>query len=190
MISLFDDFLQWFVLWNEIVAVTMQAQKEAPPDFQCKDKFLLLSVVAPDGATAKDIGPDMFTKEDGKVVEEFKLRVVYIPANPPSPVPEGSEEGSSPRAFSQENGNHHNSSFDDVSKSLEVPKEKSSEAWSMISKLTEEKTSAMQQNQKLRQELEFVRKEISKSRAGGFSTVFVLLIGLLGILVGYLVKTT
>lgn len=59
MISLFDDFLQWFVLWNEIVAVTMQAQKEAPPDFQCKDKFLLLSVVAPDGATAKDIGPDM-----------------------------------------------------------------------------------------------------------------------------------
>lgn len=146
MISLFDDFLQWFVLWNEIVAVTMQAQKEAPPDFQCKDKFLLLSVVAPDGATAKDIGPDMvgplplffffffkvkfcvksfldsdgvwiwlqFTKEDGKVVEEFKLRVVYIPANPPSPVPEGSEEGSSPRAFSQENGNHHNSSFDDV----------------------------------------------------------------------------
>ncbi|KAH9733179.1 Vesicle-associated protein 1-3 [Citrus sinensis] len=158
------------------VTVTMQAQKEAPPDFQCKDKFLLLSVVAPDGATAKDIGPDMFTKEDGKVVEEFKLRVVYIPANPPSPVPEGSEEGSSPRAFSQENGNHHNSSFDD--------------AWSMISKLTEEKTSAMQQNQKLRQELEFVRKEISKSRAGGFSTVFVLLIGLLGILVGYLVKTT
>ncbi|KAL9429985.1 hypothetical protein AB3S75_025380 [Citrus x aurantiifolia] len=172
------------------VTVTMQAQKEAPPDFQCKDKFLLLSVVAPDGATAKDIGPDMFTKEDGKAVEEFKLRVVYIPANPPSPVPEGSEEGSSPRAFSQENGNHHNSSFDDVSKSLEVPKEKSSEAWSMISKLTEEKTSAMQQNQKLRQELEFVRKEISKSRVGGFSTVFVLLIGLLGILVGYLVKTT
>lgn len=55
-----------------------------------------------------------FTKEDGKAVEEFKLRVVYIPANPPSPVPEGSEEGSSPRAFSQENGNHHNSSFDDV----------------------------------------------------------------------------
>lgn len=55
-----------------------------------------------------------FTKEDDKVVEEFKLRVVYIPANPPSPVPEGSEEGSSPRASSQENENHNNSSYDDV----------------------------------------------------------------------------
>lgn len=26
------------------------------------------------------------------MVEEFKLRVVYIPANPPSPVPEEDEE--------------------------------------------------------------------------------------------------
>ncbi|KAJ4727168.1 Vesicle-associated protein 1-1 [Melia azedarach] len=172
------------------VTVTMQAQKEAPPDMQCKDKFLLQSVVAADGATAKDVVAEMFTKEDGKVVEEFKLRVVYIPANPPSPVPEGSEEGSSPRASSQENGIQHVSSFDDVSRSLEAPKEKSSEAWSMISKLTEEKTSAMQQNQKLRQELELMRKEISNSRAGGFSILFVLLIGLFGVLVGYLVKRT
>ncbi|CAM8936731.1 unnamed protein product [Rhodiola kirilowii] len=28
----------------------------------------------------------MFTKEEGKVVEEFKLRVVYISAKPPFPV--------------------------------------------------------------------------------------------------------
>lgn len=48
---------------------------------------------------------------DGKVVEEFKLRVVYIPANPPSPVPEGSEEGSSPRASVHENGNQNTSLF-------------------------------------------------------------------------------
>ena len=38
-----------------------------------------------------------FNKEPGRVIEDFKLRVVYIPANPPSPVPEGSEEGNSPR---------------------------------------------------------------------------------------------
>ncbi|KAK3195049.1 hypothetical protein Dsin_026359 [Dipteronia sinensis] len=192
------------------VTVTMQAQKEAPPDLQCKDKFLLQSVAAPDGATTKDIGPELFNKEEGKVVEELKLRVIYIPANPPSPVPEGSEEGSSPRASPQANGNQNVSSFDDasipdtfyknliyffsvkvfrtvngifmsflfltffcfyicihthiiynffacytsqVSRSLEAPKEKSSEAWSMISKLTDEKTSAMQQNKKLLQEL-------------------------------------
>ena len=39
--------------------VTMQAQKEAPPDMQCKDKFLLQSVVASPGAIAKDITPEM-----------------------------------------------------------------------------------------------------------------------------------
>ncbi|KAH7577764.1 hypothetical protein ACOSP7_001212 [Xanthoceras sorbifolium] len=172
------------------VMVTMQAQKDAPPDLQCKDKFLLQSVGAPDGTTTKDIVPELFNKEEGKIVEEFKLRVVYIPANPPSPVPEGSEEGSSPRASPQANGNQNISSFDDVSRSLEAPKEKSSEAWSMISKLTEEKTSAIQQNQKLRQELELVKKEISKRRAGGFSLLFVLLVGILGVLIGYLVKKT
>lgn len=37
----------------------MQAQKEAPPDMQCKDKFLLQSVVASAGASAKDVTPEM-----------------------------------------------------------------------------------------------------------------------------------
>ncbi|CAN1345899.1 Vesicle-associated protein 1-3 [Linum perenne] len=87
------------------VTVTMQAQKESPPDMQCKDKFLLQSVAAPDGVTTKDITPEMFEKEDGKVVEEVKLRVVYIPANPPSPVPEESEEGSPSRSSNVEDGN-------------------------------------------------------------------------------------
>ena len=39
--------------------VTMQAQKEAPADMQCKDKFLLQCVVASPGATAKDVTPEM-----------------------------------------------------------------------------------------------------------------------------------
>ncbi|KAF2315383.1 hypothetical protein GH714_039081 [Hevea brasiliensis] len=172
------------------VTVTMQAQKEAPHDMQCRDKFLLQSVAASDGATTKDITADMFNKEDGKVVQEFKLRVVYIPANPPSPVPEESEEGSSPRASVLENDNQDASLFEDVLRSLEEPKEKSSEEWSTISKLTEEKAAALKQNQQLRQELEQMRKQVSKNRAGGFSSSFVLLVGLFGILVGYLVKRT
>ncbi|XP_077245083.1 vesicle-associated protein 1-3-like isoform X1 [Tasmannia lanceolata] len=171
------------------VTVTMQAQKEAPLDFQCKDKFLLQSVVANHSTTTKDITPDMFSKEDGKVVEEVKLRVVYIPANPPSPVPEGSEEGNSPRASLLDNGNQ-NSLFDAVSRSVDESSEKKSEAWAIISKLTEEKTSAIQQNQKLHQELELLRKEISKSHASGFSFVFVVVIGILGILFGFLVKVS
>lgn len=37
----------------------MQAQREAPADMECKDRFLVQSVVAPPGATAKDINPEM-----------------------------------------------------------------------------------------------------------------------------------
>ncbi|GAB2300866.1 Vesicle-associated protein 1-2 [Dionaea muscipula] len=88
------------------VIVTMQAQKEAPPDMQCRDKFLLQSVVASSGATAKDITAEMFNKEAGHVVEECKLKVIYLsPPQPPSPVPEGSEEGGSPRGSVSDNGN-------------------------------------------------------------------------------------
>lgn len=52
-------FLQPTHKIDDFFLVTMQAQKEAPPDMQCKDKFLLQSVIAPDGATAKDITAEM-----------------------------------------------------------------------------------------------------------------------------------
>lgn len=172
------------------VTVTMQAQKEAPPDMQCKDKFLLQSVVVEDGATVKDITPEMFNKEPDKVVEEFKLRVIYIPANPPSPVPEEAEEGSSPRSAMVQNGTHSSSLFDAVTRSYEEQsKDKSREVSTMISKLTEEKTVALQQSQKLRQELDLLRKELNQNR-GGFSVMFVAVVGILGALIGYLLKKT
>ncbi|GAB4844338.1 hypothetical protein Ancab_037702 [Ancistrocladus abbreviatus] len=156
------------------VTVTMQAQKEAPYDMQCYDKFLVQSVVVPDGVTTKDLTPNMFNKEEGKVVEEFKLRVVYIPANPPSPVPEEAEEGSPPRTNIQENG--HDPSL--------------ASALQLISKLSEEKDSAIQQNQRLRQELDLINKEIGRKQFGGFSLLFVVLAAIMGILIGYLLKRT
>ncbi|KAD5316999.1 hypothetical protein R6Q59_032272 [Mikania micrantha] len=169
------------------VTVTMQAQKEAPPDMECKDKFLLQAVIAPIGATTKDLTADMFNKEENKVVEEFKLRVVYIPANPPSPVPEESEEASSPRAEHQSQ----NSSGPDVATRSVKSKEKlSKESLSIISKLTEEKVSALKQSQKLQQELELLRKEAVKFRSGGYSVLFLVLIGIIGFVVGYLIKQT
>ncbi|GAU20742.1 hypothetical protein TSUD_231570 [Trifolium subterraneum] len=100
------------------VIVTMQAQKEAPPDMQCKDKFLLQSTM---------------------------------------------------RAFTERN--------------------ESAEAKALMSRLTEEKNNAIQQNNKLRQELDLLKRESSKSR-GGASMIFVILIGLLGIIMGYLLKKT
>ncbi|XP_057497595.1 LOW QUALITY PROTEIN: vesicle-associated protein 1-3-like [Actinidia eriantha] len=170
------------------VTVTMQGQKEAPPDMQCKDKFLIQCVIAPNGAITKDITSVMFDKEDGKVIEEFKLRVVYVPAHPPSPVPEGSEEGS-PEASMVEDRSQNASLPDAVTRSLMEPTEKpsSAEKWSRMSKLTEEKASAVQQNQRLQLELELLRREIGKRRSGGFSMMFVVLVGLLGLLLGYFI---
>jgi hypothetical protein len=55
----YNGFMSFLLVLDWIVLVTMQGQKESPPDMQCRDKFLLQSVVAPDGTTAKDITSDM-----------------------------------------------------------------------------------------------------------------------------------
>lgn len=173
------------------IIVTMQAQKEAPPDMQCKDKFLLQSVKTNDGTTAKDINAEMFNKEAGHVVEECKLRVIYVsPPQPPSPVPEGSEEGSSPRGSVSDNGHVNGAEFAAAARAFTERiehQEKSTEARALISKLTDEKNNAVQQNNKLRQELELLRREGNKNR-GGVSFIFVILVGLVGIVLGYVMK--
>lgn len=173
------------------VIVTMQAQKEAPSDMQCKDKFLLQSVKTVDGATAKDINAEMFNKEAGHIVEECKLRVVYVsPPQPPSPVAEGSEEGSSPRGSLSDNGNINSSEFSNAAKAFSErleSQDKSPEARALIAKLTEEKNNAIQQSNKLRQELELLKRDGSKNR-GGVSFMFVIFVALLGLVLGYLMK--
>ncbi|KAJ6876944.1 vesicle-associated protein 1-2-like isoform X1 [Populus alba x Populus x berolinensis] len=65
--------------------VTMQAQKVAPHDMVCKDKFLIQSAIVPVGTTEKDITPSMFAKDNGNHVEEVKMRVALI-SPPESPV--------------------------------------------------------------------------------------------------------
>ncbi|KAK2433064.1 vesicle-associated protein 1-4 [Trifolium repens] len=79
------------------IIVTMQAQKEAPLDMQCKDKFLIQStVLSKKGATIKDVVPKMFNKDYGYDVKEYKLKVVYVaPPQPPSSVREGSDKDTS-----------------------------------------------------------------------------------------------
>jgi hypothetical protein len=57
-----------------------------------------------------------FTKESGNKMEEVKLRVTYVsPPQPPSPVPEESEEGSPPRVSESENGDGLDGGFTKVS---------------------------------------------------------------------------
>ncbi|KHG16837.1 Vesicle-associated 2-2 -like protein [Gossypium arboreum] len=63
--------------------VTMQAQRVAPPDLICKDKFLIQSTVIPFGTAEENITSDIFSKESGKHIEEKKLKVYLSPPNSP-----------------------------------------------------------------------------------------------------------
>ncbi|KAG6422317.1 hypothetical protein SASPL_118885 [Salvia splendens] len=102
------------------IVVTMQAQKELPTEMQCKDKFLLQSVIAPAGTSPKDITAEM--------------------------------------------------------------------ANSLTSKLTEEKAAAVQQGNKIRQELDVLKRD-GKKRSG-VSIALVIIIGVVGLVMGYLFKST
>ncbi|KAL6278723.1 hypothetical protein ACE6H2_022324 [Prunus campanulata] len=65
-------------------SVTMQAPRAGPPDMECRDKFLIQSTIVSSGTTDEDITASMFAKDDGKYIEEKKLRVTLIsPPNSP-----------------------------------------------------------------------------------------------------------
>ncbi|KAF0922125.1 hypothetical protein E2562_024688 [Oryza meyeriana var. granulata] len=165
------------------ITVTMQPPKEIPADYHCKDKFLIQSVVVEEGTTLKDIHTDMFSKEPGKVVEEFKLRVVYIPANPPSPVPEEEEEET-------------DSPDSDVDYELKMPSTSdaaSRQGYTSGSQASHNEgvsltkavlSKYVDENQKLQQELDLLKKKRSSS-VGGFSALFVLFVLVFSAFVGY-----
>ena len=44
--------------------VTMQAQREAPPDMQCKDKFLVQSVILPDDIEDKEVSQEFVSSHN------------------------------------------------------------------------------------------------------------------------------
>uniref|UniRef100_A0ACD5U5L9 Uncharacterized protein n=1 Tax=Avena sativa TaxID=4498 RepID=A0ACD5U5L9_AVESA len=205
------------------VVVTMQAQTVAPPDLQCKDKFLVQSVVVGDGLSAKDITPQMFMKEEGNVVEEVRMRVAYV--MPPESPSEIAEESDGPQRIlvpMQRNLDNGRSASELSSGSMSLrsadlgtevgspagpvvrteellkatgraaqtrtyagPDAQSLELQALIAKLAEEKDSALEQNKKLRNELELVRRDASRQ---GVSLLFVLVSGLLSIILGYVIK--
>ncbi|XP_065863554.1 vesicle-associated protein 2-2-like isoform X2 [Euphorbia lathyris] len=79
---------------TSVFTVTMQAQKAAPQDLHCKDKFLIQSTVVPIGTTEEDIiiASSVFSKESGKYIEEKKLRVVLAsPSHSPVLLPNNGE---------------------------------------------------------------------------------------------------
>ncbi|XP_034583996.1 uncharacterized protein [Setaria viridis] len=58
--------------------VTMQAPKNASPDPQIKDKFLVQTTVVPFGTADEDNVPAFFSKETDRYIEEKKLKVVLV----------------------------------------------------------------------------------------------------------------
>ncbi|CAN4111223.1 unnamed protein product [Withania somnifera] len=63
----------------------MQSQKAPPPDMACRDKFLVQCTVVAEETVEEDITSAMFSKDDGKYVQENKMRVMLI-SPPSSPV--------------------------------------------------------------------------------------------------------
>lgn len=140
------------------IRVTLQSQREYPPDMQCKDKFLLQSTIVPPHTELDDLPPDTFIKDSGKALEECKLRVVY--ASPGS----GSIEDEALRSSRQ------------------------SPDSSALQRAKDEKDAAARQTQQLQQELELMKRRRQRKSNSGFSFAFALLVGFIGIMLGFLVN--
>ncbi|CAN6235871.1 unnamed protein product [Urochloa humidicola] len=168
------------------VTVTMQAPVEMLSDYHCKDKFLVQSIAVKDRATMKDFGPQLFTKAPGRVIEDFKLRVVYIAANPPSPVPE-EEEDSSPRS-EVVCGVRSSSTFDAVQRCIGAPAAEPScaEVTSAMSGLAGEREYAVDKHQKLQKEMELFGE--ARSSQQGFSLMFVVFVFMSSVFIGHLMN--
>ncbi|CAH8277975.1 unnamed protein product [Arabidopsis lyrata] len=151
--------------WDScIIRVTLQAQREYPPDMQCKDKFLLQSTIVPPHTDVDELPQDTFTKDSGKTLTECKLKVSYIS---PSTTQRSSESGAT-------NGDG-----------------QSSETISTIQRLKEERDAAVKQTQQLQHELETVRRRRNQRNSGnGLSLKLAAMVGLIGLIIGFILKLT
>ncbi|GLT61063.1 hypothetical protein SLA2020_337980 [Shorea laevis] len=181
--------------------VTMQAQRVAPPDMQCKDKFLIQSTVVPFGTTEEDITSDMFAKDSGKYIEEMKLRVILI-SPPPSPVlvPINGVSKQEPSCETSvqkdrvltgvENIPPPQRLAEDV-KGIETAEEvdelRAAKAEFNITKLTEERSMTNLEKNRLKHELEVLSKNNVRKIQKGFPLLYVCLVALISVAVGYLI---
>ncbi|CAH2046083.1 unnamed protein product [Thlaspi arvense] len=151
--------------WDScIIRVTLQAQREYPPDMQCKDKFLLQSTIVPPHTDVDELPQDTFTKDSGKTLTECKLKVSYIT---PSTTQRSSESGAT-------NGDGNGS-----------------ETISTIQRLKEERDAAVKQTQQLQHELEVVKRRRNQmSSASGLSLKLAAMVGLIGLIIGFILKLT
>ncbi|TMW85553.1 hypothetical protein EJD97_022965 [Solanum chilense] len=108
---------------------------------------------------AEELPPDTFNKDSGRNVEECKLRVVYISPH--------SSPGHSEDAFKQSSDGN------------------SSQA---VQRARDERDAVFRQTQQLQQELEVLKRQKRRRSDAGFSLKFALLVGLIGLMAGFLFK--
>ncbi|THU56758.1 hypothetical protein C4D60_Mb11t20590 [Musa balbisiana] len=173
-ITAFDD-VSWET-WCVYVSfsVTLQAQKEYPPDMQCKDKFLIQSAKVPPSNDIDEIPSDTFNKEGDKVIEELKLRVVYTS---PSQSGRGNSEEESGLASS-------------ATGKRDMHKNSSNEEIQMLQHLKEERDTILQQNHQFQRELDMLKRRRNRKSDAGFSLTFAAFAGLVGIMVGFILNLT
>ncbi|XP_058082276.1 vesicle-associated protein 2-2-like isoform X2 [Magnolia sinica] len=162
--------------------VTMQAQQAAPPDIQCRDKFLIQSMVVPFGTTVEDITSSLFTKENGRYIEENKLKVILVS------LPHSQVLLPINGALKQDPA-HETSTLRDhlLSGDENLPPHVVAEK--TVTSLTEERTTAIQARDMLQQELALARKKSNVQVRVGFPLLFVCLVALISVITGYFLHT-
>lgn len=156
------------------ITVTLQAQKEYPPNMQCTDKFLLQSTKVPPTIDIDEIPPDTFSKHGEKVIEECKLKVVYISPQSGHINSEGDSGISSASKFS--------------GKGFDVTKNSSIEEIQQVQRLKEDMNATLQQNKQLQLELEMLKTRRNSDTDAGFSLTFAAVCGLIGLFIGIILK--
>ncbi|KAI0520154.1 hypothetical protein KFK09_007625 [Dendrobium nobile] len=147
------------------ITVTLQAQQEYPPDMQCKDKFLVQSTKVPPTIEFDEIPPDTFNKDEEKVIEECKLRVVFVTPKSGNANFEGESGATSATKLSMGGS--------DVL---------------ALQRLREERDSILQQNKMLQRELEMLERRRSRRSDEGFSLTFAAFVGFIGLFVGFILN--
>ncbi|KAG1338601.1 putative Vesicle-associated protein 1-2 [Cocos nucifera] len=183
----------------------MQAQKVAPPDMQLRDKFLIQGTVVPYGTTDQDIVPSFFSKENGRYIEENKLRVVLVsPPHSPvlepingalkqEPVYEAPNLKETPVSNDPEVNEvkslpifHVSKEVEDLKLKLNDLEVKLNEAESTVTRLKEENGVAIQERDKLQQEIVLLRRKCTSRVQVGFPFLFVVFMTIVGVALGYL----
>ncbi|OAY60117.1 vesicle-associated protein 2-1 isoform X1 [Manihot esculenta] len=150
--------------WDScVIRVTLQAQREYPTDMQCRDKFLLQSTTVPPHTDVDELPPDTFNKDSsGKTLEECKLRVLYV-----HPSAQGNSEEEASKLSSQ-----------------------SPDLNTELQSLKDERDAAVQQTSQLQKELDMMKRRGYRKSSPEFSLTFAFVVGLIGILIGFILKLT